>query len=78
MALGSDVMDVALEGYIQLKVSGRDNGLENALRNELGAHWKKGRRPQRPGCGSGVNLSHPPRLHALAAFGRRVSQWQSE
>ncbi len=43
MALGSDVMNVALEGYKQLKLSGRDRGLD-AVRNELGARWKKGRR----------------------------------
>ncbi|WP_442682273.1 hypothetical protein ACSBPQ_11490 [Stenotrophomonas sp. JC08] len=43
MALGSDVMNVALEGYNQLKLSGRDRGLD-AVRNELGARWKKGRR----------------------------------
>lgn len=43
MALGSDVMTVALEGYNQLKVSGRDKGLD-ALRNELGVRFKKGQR----------------------------------
>lgn len=43
MALGSDVMNVALEGYNQLKVSGRDKGLD-ALRNERGVRFKKGRR----------------------------------
>ncbi|KRG43438.1 hypothetical protein ARC78_07385 [Stenotrophomonas pictorum JCM 9942] len=43
MALGSDVMNVALEGYNQLKVSGRDKGLD-ALRNELGVRFKKGQR----------------------------------
>ena len=43
MALGSDVMNVALEGYNQLKLSGRDKGLD-ALRNELGVRFKKGQR----------------------------------
>lgn len=47
MALGSDVMAVALEGYKQLKVSGRDKGLD-ALRNELGVRWKKGKRRNAP------------------------------
>jgi hypothetical protein len=47
MALGSDVMTVALEGYNQLKVSGRDKGLD-ALRNELGFRWKKSRRRAEP------------------------------
>ena len=47
MALGSDVMAVALEGYNQLKVSGRNKGLD-ALRQELSVRWKKGRRRTEP------------------------------
>jgi hypothetical protein len=43
MALGSDVMDVALEGYALLKVSGRQQGLDG-LRRELGTRWAKARR----------------------------------
>ena len=42
-ALGSDVMDVALDGYNQLKISGAAHGLED-LRRELGARWRS-RRP---------------------------------
>ena len=43
MALGSDVMDVALEGYALLKVSGKQQGLDG-LRRELGTRWSKTRR----------------------------------
>ena len=44
IALGSDVMDVALEGYALLKVSGRNQGLDG-LRKELSSRWAKTRRP---------------------------------
>lgn len=40
MALGSDVMDVALEGYALLKVSSRQQGLDG-LRAELATRWVK-------------------------------------
>jgi hypothetical protein len=43
IALGSDVMDVALEGYGLLKVSGKNQGLDG-LRKELGSRWAKTRR----------------------------------
>jgi hypothetical protein len=43
IALGSDVMDVALEGYGLLKVSGKNQGLDS-LRKELGSRWAKTRR----------------------------------
>lgn len=42
-ALGSDVMDLALEGYGLLKVSGRNQGLEG-LRKELSSRFAKSRR----------------------------------
>jgi|SRR4249919_538007 len=42
-AAGSDAMDVALEGYGQLKLSGDAHGLED-LRKELGARFSKTRR----------------------------------
>ena len=42
-ALGSDVMDVALDGYGQLKLSGAAHGLED-LRRELGSRWSRSRR----------------------------------
>ncbi|TWI01670.1 hypothetical protein IP90_02229 [Luteimonas cucumeris] len=42
-ALGSDVMDVALDGYNQVKLSGAAHGLE-ALRKELATRWAKSRR----------------------------------
>lgn len=46
MALGSDVMNAALEGYALLKVSGRNQGLE-ALRQALSARFgKAGRRTE--------------------------------
>jgi hypothetical protein len=44
IALGSDVMDVALEGYGLLKVSGKNQGLDGLCR-ELSARWSKARRP---------------------------------
>ena len=44
IALGSDVMDVALEGYALLKVSGKNQGLDG-LRKELSSRWAKTRRP---------------------------------
>jgi len=47
MALGSDVMEVALEGYGLLKVSGRQQGLDS-LRKELSSRWAKGRRTAEP------------------------------
>ncbi|MGN7725442.1 hypothetical protein ACTJIL_06425 [Luteimonas sp. 22616] len=40
IALGSDVMSVALQGYALLKVSGKNQGLEG-LRKELGARFAK-------------------------------------
>jgi hypothetical protein len=43
IGLGSDVMDVALEGYGLLKVSGKNQGLDG-LRKELGTRWAKTRR----------------------------------
>lgn len=42
-ALGSDVMDVALEGYGQIKLSGGAHGLED-LRKELSGRFAKSRR----------------------------------
>lgn len=42
MALGSDVMDVALEGYGQIKLSGGAEGLDE-LRRELGGRFAKQR-----------------------------------
>lgn len=47
IALGSDVMDVALEGYGLLKVSGKNQGLDG-LRKELSARWAKTRRTAEP------------------------------
>ena len=44
-ALGSDVMDVALEGYALVKVSGRAQGLEE-LRRELAGRFAKTRRKE--------------------------------
>lgn len=45
IALGSDIMDVALDGYGQLKLSGSAHGLDD-LRKELGTRWAKSRRKQ--------------------------------
>ena len=42
-ALGSDVMDAALEGYSQIKLSGGAQGLDE-LRRELGGRFAKQRR----------------------------------
>ena len=39
-ALGSDVMDAALEGYAQIKLSGGAQGLDE-LRRELGGRFKR-------------------------------------
>ena len=47
IALGSDVMDVALEGYGLLKVSGKNQGLDG-LRKELSSRWSKTRRAAEP------------------------------
>ena len=44
-ALGSDVMDVALEGYALVKVSGRAQGLDE-LRRELSGRFAKTRRKE--------------------------------
>jgi hypothetical protein len=43
MALGSDIMSVALEGYRLLDVSGKGEALKSA-RKELSARWAKKRR----------------------------------
>ena len=43
VALGSDVMTVALQGYALLKVAGRNQGLEG-LRKSLGARFAKAAR----------------------------------
>jgi len=43
MALGSDVMSAALQGYALLKVAGRNQGLE-ALRKGLGTRFAKATR----------------------------------
>ena len=48
IALGSDVMSVALQGYTLLKVTGRTEGLE-PLRQELGERFSKGPRQVQPG-----------------------------
>lgn len=42
-ALGSDVMDTALDGYAQLKLSGSAHGLDD-LRRELSGRFAKARR----------------------------------
>ena len=46
-ALGSDVMNVALQGYALLKVAGRNQGLEG-LRRELGSRFAKSPRQETP------------------------------
>jgi hypothetical protein len=46
-ALGSDMMDVALQGYALLKVAGRQQGLD-ALRQELGSRFARSRRAATP------------------------------
>ena len=43
IALGSDVMNVALQGYALLKVAGKNQGLEG-LRKELGSRFAKASR----------------------------------
>jgi hypothetical protein len=43
IALGSDVMTTALQGYALLRVSGKNQGLDG-LRKELGTRWAKTRR----------------------------------
>ncbi|MFC3551123.1 hypothetical protein ACFOLC_08825 [Lysobacter cavernae] len=50
IALGSDVMSCALEGYALLKVSGRNQGLEG-LRKELSSRFAKAPRPVAPVSG---------------------------
>ena len=45
IALGSDIMGVALEGYGLLKVSGKNQGLDG-LRRELSSRWAKSRRDE--------------------------------
>lgn len=47
-ALGSDIMDVAREGYGLLQVSGSHQGLD-AARRELSSRWAKARRNPGPG-----------------------------
>jgi len=47
MALGSDIMSVALEGYGLLKVSGKNQGLDG-LRKQLSARFAKGSRVVEP------------------------------
>ena len=47
IALGSDVMSVALEGYALLKVSGKNQGLEG-LRKDLSARFAKSPRQEEP------------------------------
>lgn len=48
LALGSDVMVSALEGYAFLKIAGKGEGL-NGLRRELGRRFDgQGKRPQAP------------------------------
>ncbi|MET0892653.1 MAG: hypothetical protein ABWY01_03690 [Pseudoxanthomonas sp.] len=46
-ALGSDIMDVAREGYGLLQVSGSHQGLD-AARRELSSRWAKTRRTPEP------------------------------
>ena len=42
MALGADIMDVALEGYALLGVSGKQQGLDG-LRKQLSSRWARSR-----------------------------------
>jgi len=44
-ALGHDIMDVALDGYGQLKLSGAAHGLDD-LRRDLGARFSRTRRKE--------------------------------
>ena len=43
--LGHDVMDVALDGYNQLKISGAAHGLDD-LRRDLGSRFSRNRRQE--------------------------------
>ncbi|MBT9161434.1 MAG: hypothetical protein DDT26_02740 [Dehalococcoidia bacterium] len=84
-ALGSDVMDlalegyadVALEGYALVKVSGRAQGLDE-LRRELGSRFAKTRRKEltpreAPATGSATGRGrHAPRL------GRPRARWDGK
>lgn len=48
LALGSDVMSAALEGYALLKVAGKGAGLD-ALRKDMGARFARGpKKPKQP------------------------------
>jgi hypothetical protein len=47
MAVGSDVMDAALEGYGLLKISGKRQGLDNLYR-DLAVRWAKSKRDPEP------------------------------
>jgi len=47
VALGSDIMSLALEGYALLKVAGKNQGLE-ALRKDLGSRFSKTRAAPAP------------------------------
>ena len=47
-ALGSDVMDVALDGYAHIKLSGAAHGLDE-LRRALGGRFAKHRHRAKPG-----------------------------
>ncbi|WP_158883744.1 hypothetical protein [Rhodanobacter sp. L36] len=44
MALGSDIMNTSLEGYGQLKLSGKNQGLDG-MRQELSSRFAKTRQP---------------------------------
>lgn len=46
-ALGSDVMDAALEGYGQIKLSGGAQGLDD-LRRDIGTRFKRTRKAAEP------------------------------
>jgi len=53
-ALGSDAMDLALEAYGQLKLSGEAHGLET-LRRDLGGRFAKAKRkPKAAGRATGL------------------------
>src|SRR5690606_36102443 len=45
MALGSDIMAAATEGYALLKVAGKDEALK-AARRELSSRWARSRRTE--------------------------------
>lgn len=81
--LGHDVMDVAYDGYQQLKLSGAAHGLDD-LRRELGAQFSRSRRraeevPQP--ARSQARLERGSRLRAALflarrdAGGRRCHRW---